>query len=360
MPSISPTSQLLPGTTLYKYQLVRLIGRGSFGEVWLAFDQTVNHEYALKILEPGAPIVERLREARIGHRLDHPNVVRVHHADVVRQGHQQYVVLAMDYIKDGSMTNLANPSGYLALHEVVRFGCDILRGLEYLHSIDLIHNDIKPENVLVGPQGNGMLTDYGIAGEGQCGTPSLASVFYKIHAAPEVIAENLISVQSDIYQVGLTLFRMLVGLDVLRRKFNELGEHDYYRVVSESDLLQATDFPAYVPPRLRRIVQQATSRQADGRYPSALSMRRELEKLNYPGYWTVNNNGDFLGKNGACVYRFEQRTAGGGSSEVVAYRKYVSTGRETRFLKYCHRNLTNSVAKRKIAKFVKAVVEGSL
>ena len=345
---------------LYKYQLRCRIGRGSFGDVWLVSDNTVNHEYALKILKPDAPVDERLREARIGHQFDHPNVVRVHQADVFTQGHQQYVVLAMDYIKDGSLTNLANPSGYLTLPEVVQFGRDILRGLEYLHSIDLIHNDIKPENVLVGPQGNGMLADYGIVGVSQNVTPKLSSMFYKIHAAPEVIAKNLISVQSDLYQVGLTLFRMLVGLDVLRRKFNELGEHDYYRAVSESKLVTATDFPAFVPLRLRQIVQRATHRQANCRYASALAMRRELEKLNYPGFWTVIDRGDFLGQNGAYVYRFEQESARGGRFDVVAYKKRESTGQETRIQKYCHKNLTNSAAKKEIEIFVKAIVEGSL
>ena len=156
----------------------------------------------------------------------------------------------MDYIEDGPATNLANPSGYLTLHEVVRLGREILRGLEYLHGLDVIHNDIKPENVLIGPEGQGMLTDYGIAGISGRGAPIRASMFYKIHAAPEVIGQNLISVQSDIYQVGLTLFRMLVGIDALRRRFNDLGEQDYYRAVSGPGLLKAVDFPAYVPSRV--------------------------------------------------------------------------------------------------------------
>jgi len=360
MPTRSSISQLQPGDMLYKYQLHRRIGRGSFGDVWLVSDTTVNHEYALKILKPGAPVHESLREAQISHQFDHQNLVRVHQADVLTQGHEQYVVLAMDYIEDGSLTNLANPSGYLTLREVVQFGRDILRGLEYLHGINLIHNDIKPENVLVGRQGNGMLADYGIVGVSQSDIPRLASMFYKIHAAPEVIAEKLISVQSDLYQVGLTLFRMLVGIDVLRRKFNELGEHDYYRAISESKLVTATDFPAYVPARLRRIVQRATHRQANRRYSSALAMRRELEKLNYPGFWTVIDSDDFLGRNGAYEYRYEKETAGGDRFDVVAYKKRVSTGRESRIWKFCHKNLTNSAAKKEIENFVKAVVEGSL
>lgn len=358
MPSQSTISRLLPGTQLYKYKLRKRIGRGSFGEVWLAYDQAVNHEYAIKILEARTTLIERLREARIGHQLDHPNVVRVHQADVTRLGQQEYVVLAMDYVADGPITNLANSSGYLALPNVIRLARDILRGLEYLHTNDLIHNDIKPENVLIGPQGQGMLTDYGIVGLAQEGVPIPTSVFYKIHAAPEVVSENLISAQSDIYQVGLTLFRLLVGVDVLRRKFYELGEQDYYKAAENSRLFKTADFPAYVPSRLLRIVKQAAHPSVDARYSTALQMRRELEKLSYPGHWTVDHRGEFVGHNGAFTYRFEVRSSRAGRFDVVAFKRNLKTGRETRCLKYCHSNITNSTSRKKIERFVKDVVEG--
>ena len=132
----SPVAQLLPGMLLYKYQLRHRIGGGSFGEVWLAGDQAIGHDYAIKILKPGTPIHHRLREAQIGHILDHNNVVRIHQADVTRIGQEDYVIIAMDYMPGGAITKLANPSLYLRLPEVIRLGIDILRGLEYLHGHD--------------------------------------------------------------------------------------------------------------------------------------------------------------------------------------------------------------------------------
>ena len=350
------STSLLPGQVLYKYELKRRIGSGTFGEVWLAQDRTVNHEYAVKILESGMSIGEKLREARIGNQLDHPNVVRIHQADVVKLGTQQYVVLAMDYIEKGPVTALLNPSGYLALPHVVRIGCDMLRGLEYLHRINLIHNDIKPQNVLIGPGGRGMLTDYGIVGKSRGGVPLPASAFYKLHAAPEVIGENVISRQSDIYQVGLTLFRMLVGIGTLRHKFDKLGEENYYSAVSGSRLLKSSDFPAYVPHPLRRILMRAANVCAHRRYNSALEMRYELEKLRCPGYWTITEAGDFWGRNRNYVYRFEQRTATNGKIHVESFKRNNLSGRETRCLRFCHRNLTNAAAKKEIDRFVLAVV----
>ena len=202
----SPIHQLLPGTQLYKYTLGHRIGGGSFGEVWLARDQAVDHEYAIKILKPGTPINERLREAQIGHVLEHNNLVRVHQADVVPINGQEYVIIAMDYMPSGPITKLANPSLFLNLPDVIRIGIDILRGLGNLHSHDFIHNDVKPENVLIGSNGQGMLTDYGIVGVTNNGAPVAPPTFYKIHAAPEVLQQYQITAQTDVYQTGLTLF----------------------------------------------------------------------------------------------------------------------------------------------------------
>lgn len=334
------------------------IGGGSFGEVWLAEDQAIGHQYAIKILKQGTPIHQRLREAHIGHVLDHNNVVRVHQADVTRLGQQDYVIIAMDYMPKGPVTRLANPSLYLPLPKVLKFGKDILRGLEYLHSHGFIHNDVKPENVLIGPQGQGMLTDYGIVGVTQDGAPVPPPTFYKIHAAPEVITDNSITSQTDVFQTGLTLFRMLIGLDTLQHRFDDLGESGYYCALAKDDFISASDFPAYVPSQLRRIVQKAVHPNLSERYSSALEMRRALEKLHYPGYWTVEANGDFVGYNGACVYRFEQMKQVENRYNVVTLRRRSSTGRETRFTKYCMSGVSNSRAKKGIARFVKAVVEG--
>lgn len=360
MSAHSDSSSLKPGQLLYKYELRQRIGHGSFGEVWLAADQAVHDEYAIKILKPGTPIHERLKEAKIGHQLDHSNVVRVHQADVVREGQNQYVILAMDYIEKGSVSRLANPSRYLDLPTTIRIGCDILRGLEYLHGFDLIHNDIKPENVLVGPRNQGMLTDYGIAGITQDGAAIPAPKFYKIHVAPEVLETNLINAQSDIYQVGLTMFRMLVGLDALRSKFDEQGEHDYYQSVSSSGLLKSSDFPPYVPHRLRQIVQKASNQIPNDRYQSAQEMRWELERLNYKGFWTVKDNGNFVGKGERYDFRYEKTVGENGRYNVEAYKQNRSSRRETRARNYCHQNISNSQAKKEISKFVRAVVDGKI
>ena len=351
------TTHLLPGTSLYKYILRYRVGVGRFGEVWLAEDKALGCEYAIKILKTGIPIHQRLREARIGHALDHENLVRVHHADVVQERGSDFVIVAMDYMANGSITKMVNSSSFLILPEVIRLGCDILRGLDYLHEQDLFHNDVKPENILIGPQKRGMLTDYGIVGVSQNGAPIPPPKTYTIHAAPEVIENNSISPQTDIFQVGLTLFRLLVGLGVLRSKFKTMGEQDYYDAIVNAKLVTVSDFPSYVPSNLRRIVLKALHPDLSRRYTSALEMRRALEKLNYSAYWEIKPTGEFVGVEGDYEYRYEKIEKGENKYDVKTYRRKLSTGRETRVPKFCLNGVKNSIAEKQVNRFIKAVVE---
>ena len=105
-------SKLSAGMRLYKYELVTLIGQGSFGEVWLARDWALQREFAVKVLKPGLSVDERLREAQIGNQLTDNNLVHIHQADVITLGGGEVVVLAMDYHPKGSIENLANSAGF--------------------------------------------------------------------------------------------------------------------------------------------------------------------------------------------------------------------------------------------------------
>lgn len=358
MSATVPLATLLPGMQVYKYKLQQRIGFGSFGEVWLANDNAVAHDYAIKILRPGVPVHERLREAHIGHSLTHNNLVRVHQADVVSLGGHDLVIIAMDFMPHGAVTKLANPSGFLPLPEVIRIGTDILRGLEYLHGQNVFHNDVKPENVLIGPQSQGMLTDYGIVGISADGSPVPPPNSYKIHTAPEVVNDDGITAQTDVFQAGMTLFRMLVGLGTLRDKFTRLGEQQYYQAICDATLITALDFPAYVPARLKRIVLKAINPDVSARYVSALEMRRDLEKLNYSGYWTIEPSGSFVGHTATHEYRFEHSKRVGDRYDVAAFKKSKATQRETRVSKFCANGLTRIQSGKHIGHFVKSVVEG--
>lgn len=344
------------GTTFYnKYRLARPIGRGSFGEVWLARDQAVNHEYAIKVLNPGVGIDQRLREAQVGHAFTHNNLVRVHQADVATDGK---VVIAMDYLPDGSITTLANPSGFLPLPIAIRSMIDVLQGLEHLHLSNFFHNDVKPQNVLRGPQGEAKLTDYGIVGVSPTGAPVAPCGWYVLHAAPETVAGNGIEARTDIFQSGLTMFRLLTGLGSLEAKFTSLGRSAYEAALANGSLISRRDFPSFIPNSVSRAVLTAIDPDPNQRFQSALEMRRSLEKLCFAGHWTVDATGRLIGSDARHTYRFEQLTASGSNVAFAAFKANKQSGRETRISEFTKKNLTNADARRLEAAFLKAVVEG--
>ncbi|WP_048646212.1 serine/threonine-protein kinase [Nitratireductor soli] len=357
--SLAPVAMpITNGTTFHnKYRWVRPIGRGSFGEVWLAQDQAVNHEYAVKILNAGIGIDQRLQEAQVGHAFTHNNLVRVHQADVTTDGK---VVIAMDYFPDGSITALANPSGFLPLPAAVRAMIDVLQGLEHLHLNTFFHNDVKPQNVLRGPQGEAKLADYGIVGVSPTGAPVMPSSWYVLHAAPETVAGNGIEARTDIFQSGLTMFRLLTGLGSLEAKFTSLGRSAYEAALANGTLISRGDFPPFIPNSVCRAVLTAIDPDPTKRFQSALDMRRALEKLSFAGHWTVDATGQLIGSDVRHTFRFEHLAASGRNAAFAAFKTNKQSGRETRISRFTKSNLTNAEVCKFEGVFLKAVVDGKV
>lgn len=357
--SLAPVAMpITNGTTFHnKYRWVRPIGRGSFGEVWLAQDQAVNHEYAVKILNSGIGIDQRLQEAQVGHAFTHNNLVRVHQADVATDGK---VVIAMDYLSDGAITTLANPAGFLPLPIAIRSMIDVLQGLEHLHLNNFFHNDVKPQNILRGPQGEAKLADYGIVGVSPTGAPVMPSSWYVLHAAPETVAGNGIEARTDIFQSGLTMFRLLTGLGSLEAKFTSLGRGAYEAALASGTLISRRDFPPFIPNSVCRAVLSAIEPDPAKRFQSALDMRRALEKLSFAGHWTVDATGQLIGSDARHTFRFEHLAASGRHAAFAAFKTNRQSGRETRISQFTQKNLTNAEACKLEVAFLKAVVEGKV
>lgn len=349
---------LTPSMPLYKYQLLQKIGDGSFGEVWLARDAALQREFAIKILKPNLTVDHRLKEARIGNLLSHNNLVHVYQADVVNVQGSDVVILAMDYLPSGSIEKLANPAGFLPLRPVLQIALDILQGLEHLHSRGFFHNDIKPGNILIGPQQQAMLTDYGITGVSSNGAPVAAPDAYLLHLAPEVATTGNIGVSSDIFQVGMTLARLLIHLDHLGAVWSQLGKTQFESAVATGKLLSQKDFGSHIPAAVRRIVLRAVHPNAASRFTSALEMRRSLEKLNYLGDWTVDSAGNSVGKSDHYEFSHRVLPAPGGKFEVISSKLNVVSGNVQRVTQFCKKSLTQEQANKLIANFKQFVVTG--
>lgn len=200
-----------------RYRLQLLVGTGGMAEVWLAEDERLDRPVALKVLresisrEHDGDLISGLqREARVIARLQHPNIISVYDAGEFEG--RQYLV--MEYVEGASLRQLLEARGPMPEAEVLRIGAQIAGALDYAHRQGVVHNDVKPENIIVTASGVAKVTDFGVA-ETVTRTLSpeearalLGTIAY---LAPEVMQGSTPDARADVYSLGLTLYELLAG-----------------------------------------------------------------------------------------------------------------------------------------------------
>ncbi|MBP8948610.1 MAG: protein kinase [Candidatus Promineofilum sp.] len=207
---------LATGTVLInRYRIVRLVGQGGFGAVYRAWDLSLSQPVALKENNDGGVESQRQfeREAKLLAGLRHANLPRVSDHFVL-PGQGQYLV--MDFVEGKSLSGLlAERGGPLSEVEVLPWIRQVCDALEYLHTRTppVIHRDIKPDNIIIGPDGRAMLVDFGISKEfapGK-GTTVGAKAVTPGYSPPEQYASGKTDARSDVYALGATLYTLLTG-----------------------------------------------------------------------------------------------------------------------------------------------------
>jgi len=205
-------------TVAGRYRITHEIGRGGMGVVWLAHDQVLDREVAVKEITFGpqvspterAVLCERtLREARAAGRVDHPAVTRVH--DVVEEDGKPWLV--MEHVRSRTLLQLVQEHGPLRLDVVARVGLDLLDAVAAAHREGVVHRDVKPDNVLVDDAGRAHLTDFGIATT--TGDSSLTATGTVLgspsYMSPERATGQQPQPQDDLWSVAATLYCAVEG-----------------------------------------------------------------------------------------------------------------------------------------------------
>ncbi len=210
----------LAGQRFGPYRVLRLLGQGGMGTVWLAqrVDGLFERQVALKLVHAGLAgqaLAERFaRERRILGALDHPHIARLLDAGVSEQG-QPY--LAIEYVEGTPLTAYCD-ARRLPLRARVQLMMQVLSPVQYAHQNLVVHRDLKPANILVTPEGQVRLLDFGIAKlmtDGQASETELTHeggrVLTPDYASPEQIAGGAVSTASDVYSLGVVLYSLLSG-----------------------------------------------------------------------------------------------------------------------------------------------------
>lgn len=200
-----------------RYRVLSIIARGGMAIVYLAFDERLERQVALKVMHQhlstgvdSEDFTQRfIREAKTAANLTHPGLV-----SVFDQGHDGDIrYLAMEYVPGTTLRKVLLEEGKISVERALNFAKDILQALDNAHQNNLVHRDVKPENVLITPKGAIKLADFGLARavtdiSSTATTNVMGTVAY---LSPEVISQGRNDVRSDIYSIGVMLFEMLVG-----------------------------------------------------------------------------------------------------------------------------------------------------
>jgi serine/threonine protein kinase len=201
-----------------RYRLGRPIGSGGMGRVWLAMDEVLRREVAIKeVLLPvgltdddAAELrLRTLREARTAGKVSHPNVIRVY--DVIYAENRPWIV--MEYVESRSLAQVLKEDGPLPPAEVARIGLAVLGALAAAHHVGVLHRDVKPGNVLLGDR-RVVLTDFGLATFDDIGSALTASGI--VHGSPQFIAperaiDGTSTAAADMWSLGATLYAAVEG-----------------------------------------------------------------------------------------------------------------------------------------------------
>jgi serine/threonine-protein kinase len=209
------TSSQMIGTVLSgRYKLEAKLGSGGMSTVYLANDGTLDRAVAVKVMhremseQPDQ--LERFRqEARAVAKLSHPNVVAV--IDAGEDGGHPYIVF--EYVEGETLKQRIARLGALDTQEALAYAIEIARGLTVAHARNMVHRDIKPQNVLIDAEGRAKLTDFGISRQlEQDGMTATGRVLGTTdYVAPEQAMGHPVDPRSDIYSLGVVLYEMLVG-----------------------------------------------------------------------------------------------------------------------------------------------------
>src|ERR1700753_425805 len=196
-----------------RYRVVRRLGTGGMAEVFLAEDQQLGRQVALKLLhrrfgeDPG--FVERFRrEAQAAAGLQHPNVVSVYD----RGQFEDTYYIAMEYLPGRSLKQLIRDEAPLDPIRAIDIAIQILRAARFAHRRGIIHRDLKPHNVIVDDSGHAKVTDFGIARAGASDMTETGSITGTArYLSPEQAQGRAVNAASDLYSVGVVLYEMLTG-----------------------------------------------------------------------------------------------------------------------------------------------------
>lgn len=271
---------LLNGKLIENYRIIAVLGRGGMGTVYKAFDEELQREVVLKMmnirfLEDMAFVRQFRKEGISQARLKHPNIVDVHALRESKLG----MFIVMEYIPGQTLAAQIRESGSIPWQQALLLFDNILKGIEHAHEKGVIHRDIKPGNIMLSNDGSVKVSDFGIARMNH--DPRITNTGFSggtlAYSSPEQLKNlKLADERSDVYSLGITFYEALTGT----LPFKEgLSAHEIQQEIFSGKFLSPRRKIPELPKALARVILQAIRKKPEKRFQSVREMRQALAAI---------------------------------------------------------------------------------
>ncbi|MFC1851351.1 serine/threonine protein kinase [candidate division CSSED10-310 bacterium] len=271
---------IVNGTFLARrFTVRRALGQGGIASIYLATDEILKTEVALKVLHPHLKrqtlVFERFkREVAITRQIQHPGVIRIF--DLVETSPGD-VFLVMEYLPGGDLKGRILDHGPLSIQEVVRLGLESLAALSAAHRLGIIHRDIKPHNILFDGEDKIRITDFGLA---RSGTLPGLTTHTQVAGTPEYLAPEMaelhhVDARADLYALGITLYEAVTG----QLPFFSNSPYQTIKMQVEQKPKSPQEINAEIPAGLQSVILRALEKDPGDRFQSAEEFSQALETL---------------------------------------------------------------------------------
>ena len=252
-----------------RYQIIRKLGKGGAGIVFLGRDPYIKRNVAIKIANTATEKSrgQFLSEAQSAGRLNHPNIVSIHDAGI----QDEFCYIAMEYIEGSTLAKFCRPENLFNLTQVIEIILQTCEALNYAHEKGVIHRDIKPPNIMLTKSGDVKITDFGIAqiaentvALGLFGTPSYMS--------PEQLKEEVIDCTSDIFSLGCVLYELIAG----KKAFDGKNLYEIMYKITHSEPESLINLRPDLSPDMEEIVRKTLAKKPLERYQSCMDLAYDL------------------------------------------------------------------------------------
>ena len=258
-----------------RYEILEKIGAGGMSDVYKAKDQVLGRFVAVKVLKPEFAedvnfVTKFHTEAQSAAGLQHPNIVNIY--DVGSEEHMHYIV--MEYVEGITLKTYIEKKGQLNYKEAISIAIQVARGIEAAHNNNIVHRDIKPQNIMISNEGKVKVTDFGIARAATSNTihsDVMGSVHY---TSPEQARNGFVDGKSDIYSLGIVMYEMVTG----RVPFD--GDTTVAIAIQhlQEEMVAPSAYAPDLPISLEKIILKCTQKSQDRRYATMGELLVDLKK----------------------------------------------------------------------------------